>query len=62
MSIQGMNGTKKIKAIFIESESAKKKREEWPVVCDARGNVIWLPLLKRSAFAISKRQQRRINI
>ncbi|MED4399523.1 tRNA lysidine(34) synthetase TilS, partial [Priestia megaterium] len=54
MSIQGMDGTKKIKAIFIEAKVPKEKREEWPVVCDASGNIIWVPLLKRSAFAISK--------
>ncbi|WP_026593126.1 tRNA lysidine(34) synthetase TilS [Bacillus sp. UNC437CL72CviS29] len=53
MSIQGMSGTKKIKAIFIEAKVPKEKREEWPIVCDARGNIIWVPLLKRSAFAIS---------
>ena len=52
----------KDKSYFIEAKVPREKREEWPVVCDARGNVIWLPLLKRSAFAISKRQQRRINI
>lgn len=54
MSIQGMNGTKKIKTIFIEAKVPREKREEWPVVCDASGNIIWVPLLKRSAFAISK--------
>ncbi|PEB51986.1 tRNA lysidine(34) synthetase TilS [Bacillus pseudomycoides] len=54
MSIQGMSGTKKIKAIFIEAKVPKEKREEWPIVCDASGNIIWVPLLKRSAFAISQ--------
>ncbi|WP_459503791.1 tRNA lysidine(34) synthetase TilS [Bacillus sp. C1] len=53
MSIQGMSGTKKIKAIFIEEKVPKEKREEWPIVCDASGNIIWIPLLKRSGFAIS---------
>lgn len=53
MSIQGMSGTKKIKTIFIEAKVPKEKREEWPIVCDASGNIIWVPLLKRSAFAIS---------
>lgn len=54
MSIQGMNGTKKIKTIFIEAKVPREKREAWPVVCDASGNIIWIPLLKRSAFAVSK--------
>ncbi|KEK21589.1 tRNA lysidine(34) synthetase TilS [Bacillus gaemokensis] len=54
MSIQGMSGSKKIKAIFIEAKVPKEKREEWPIVCDASGNIIWVPLLKRSTFAISQ--------
>lgn len=54
MSIQGMDGTKKIKAVFIEAKVPKEKREEWPIVCDASGTIIWIPLLKRSAFAISQ--------
>lgn len=54
MSIQGMSGTKKIKSIFIEAKVPKEKREEWPIVCDTSGNIIWVPLLKRSAFAISQ--------
>lgn len=54
MSMQGMDGTKKIKAIFIDAKVPKEKREEWPIVCDASGNIIWVPLLKRSAFAISQ--------
>ncbi|WP_141524936.1 tRNA lysidine(34) synthetase TilS [Bacillus sp. AFS018417] len=54
MSIQGMNGTKKIKSIFIEAKVPKEKRADWPIICDASGNIIWVPLLKRSAFAISQ--------
>lgn len=54
MSIQGMSGTKKIKDIFIDAKIPKEKREEWPIVCDAGGNIIWIPLLKRSASAISQ--------
>ncbi len=53
MTIKGMNGTKKIKAIFIEEKVPKLQREEWPIVCDAQGNIVWLPLLKQSALAVS---------
>jgi tRNA(Ile)-lysidine synthase len=53
MTIKGMNGTKKIKAIFIEEKVPKLQREEWPVVCDAKGSIVWLPLLKRSAVSVS---------
>ncbi|MEM5636626.1 hypothetical protein AAHB52_03885 [Bacillus toyonensis] len=44
----------KDKNYFYRSKNTKRKREAWPVVCDASGNIIWIPLLKRSAFAVSK--------
>ncbi|MFD3448323.1 tRNA lysidine(34) synthetase TilS [Microbacteriaceae bacterium 4G12] len=56
ITIKGMNGTKKIKAIFIEEKVPKINREEWPVVCDAEGNIVWLPLLRRCASAISPKE------
>jgi tRNA(Ile)-lysidine synthase len=50
MTIKGMNGTKKIKAIFIDKKVPRHLRDSWPVVCDAEGSVVWLPLLQKSAF------------
>ncbi|UOY91432.1 tRNA lysidine(34) synthetase TilS [Ectobacillus sp. JY-23] len=53
MTIKGMNGTKKIKAIFIEEKVPKQQRDSWPIVCDVQGEIIWIPLLKQSAWATS---------
>ncbi|MCP8971168.1 tRNA lysidine(34) synthetase TilS [Ectobacillus ponti] len=52
MTVKGMNGTKKLKAIFIEAKVPKLMREQWPVVCDAEGTIVWLPRLKRSHLAV----------
>ena len=50
MSVKNLNGSKKIKDIFIESKVPISQRELWPVVVDSSGNIVWLPGLKKSKF------------
>ncbi|MFC7394746.1 tRNA lysidine(34) synthetase TilS [Scopulibacillus cellulosilyticus] len=45
---KGMSGTQKIKDIFINAKIDRRLRDEWPVVVDANGYVLWLPLLRHS--------------
>jgi tRNA(Ile)-lysidine synthase len=47
MSVKGMVGTKKIKDIFIDSKVPRTKRNNWPIITDSQGNLIWLPGLKK---------------
>lgn len=54
MQVKGLNGTKKLKDIFIDSKIDIKKRELWPVVTDATGKIVWLPGLKKSKFSKTK--------
>jgi len=54
MSIKGLNGTKKVKDIFINSKIDSRKREMWPIVVDSRGVIVWLPGLKKSKFNKTK--------
>lgn len=54
MEVKGLNGSKKIKDIFINSKVDAKKRELWPIVTDATGKIIWLPGLKKSKFNKTK--------
>jgi len=54
MEIKGLNGTKKIKDIFIDSKIPTKERELYPILTDSTGNIIWLPGLKKSKFDKSK--------
>jgi len=56
MSVKGMLGRKKISDIFIDSKIASKDRELWPIVCDADGNIVWLPGLKKSKFCKEKEE------
>ena len=45
-----MNGSKKIKDIFIDEKIDIEERDKWPIVCDYDGNILWIPGLKKSSF------------
>lgn len=50
--IQLMNGygSKKVKEIMIESKIPKFLRDTWPIITDSNDQIIWVPLLKKSAL------------
>ena len=48
MRVKGLNGRKKLKDIFINEKIPMYKRNNWPVVVDQTGQIIWLPGLKKS--------------
>lgn len=50
MKVKNLNGTKKLKDIFIDSKIDMKKREEYPLLVDATDKVIWVPGIKKSIF------------
>jgi tRNA(Ile)-lysidine synthase len=50
MAISGLNGTKKVKDIFIDDKVPPRLRDRLPLVLDAQNRVLWLPG-RRSAYA-----------
>lgn len=54
MKVKGLNGTKKIKDIFIDAKVPVNKRDLWPVVVDSKDRIVWLPGLKKSKFDVPK--------
>ena len=50
IDVKGMNGTKKLKDIFIDKKISIAERDVWPVVLDSKGNVVWIPGIKKSKF------------
>lgn len=50
ISVKNMIGTKKVKEIFIDMKIPKDKRDNWLLLKDATGEVIWVPGLKKSKF------------
>lgn len=52
MSWHGLNGTRKLKDLFIDEKIPKDKRDSWPVITDAAGRVLWLPGLRKASVAL----------
>lgn len=47
MRIRGMNGSKKVKDIFIDQKIPARLRDSWPLVVDSTGEILWLIGLKK---------------
>ncbi|QOY37481.2 tRNA lysidine(34) synthetase TilS [Anaerobacillus isosaccharinicus] len=52
MSLQGMRGTKKIKELFINKKIHRSDRDNWPIVVNGDGEILWVPGLRRSKLAL----------
>lgn len=50
IAVKGLNGTKKVKDIFIDKKIPLGQRDIWPIVTDAKGDIVWIPGLKKSKF------------
>ena len=50
MIVKNMKSAKKIKDIFIDAKVPINQRDLWPVVVDAKGNIVWIPGIKKSKF------------
>ncbi|RXJ00925.1 tRNA lysidine(34) synthetase TilS [Anaerobacillus alkaliphilus] len=51
MFINGMRGTKKLKALFIDEKVPRDERESWPIVVNGDGEILWVPKLRKANFA-----------
>lgn len=54
MEILGLNGSKKIKDIFMDEKVDIKNRDIFPILVDSNGRILWLPGLKKSKYDKSK--------
>jgi len=50
MTLKGIQGSKKLKDIFIDQKVPVQDRDSWPVITDKEGFIIWLPDLKKSSL------------
>ena len=57
MIVKNMGASKKISDIFIDCKVPKNKREEYPILVDAKDTIIWVPGLKKSQFAKDKSEK-----
>ncbi|WP_031537145.1 tRNA lysidine(34) synthetase TilS [Bacillus sp. MB2021] len=51
--LKGMDGKKKVSRIFIDEKIPIQKRENWPIITDSNGNILWIPGLKKSIYSHS---------
>ena len=56
IEILGLNGSKKIKDIFIDEKIDVSLRKNYPVLADSLGNILWLPGIKKSKYDKSKKE------
>jgi tRNA(Ile)-lysidine synthase len=50
ISIKNMNGSKKLKDLFIDRKIELSERDEWPIVSDSDNNILWVPGITKSKF------------
>jgi len=50
MFVKGMDGSRKLKDIFIDCKVPAFDRDVWPIVVDSCDNIVWVPGLKKSKF------------
>ena len=55
--VKNLNGSKKVKDIFIEKKVSFDERRLWPVVVDSENNVVWIPGLKKSKYNKEKNEK-----
>ena len=55
MEVKGMSGHKKIKDIFIDEKVSANERDKWPILVDSKGEILWIPGLKKSKNDKSKK-------
>ena len=48
MRVKGLNGSRKVKDIFIDKKIPVTERAAWPIVEDAKQEIIWIPGLVKS--------------
>lgn len=51
MQLMGLNGSKKVKDIFIDDKIPPSLRPFIPLVCDSSGAILWIPGIRRSSHA-----------
>ena len=54
IKIKGLNGTKKVKDIFIDEKIPIEERNIYPILTDDENNILWIPGIKKSEFDKSK--------
>ena len=50
IKVKNLNGTKKVKKIFIDEKVPSRIRNNYPILTDSKNNILWIPGIKKSIF------------
>ena len=50
IKVKNLSGSKKIKDIFIDEKISLSQRNSWPILTDSKGEILWIPGIKKSQF------------
>ncbi|MFF2484463.1 tRNA lysidine(34) synthetase TilS [Paenibacillus sp. NPDC058071] len=53
ISVLGLNGSKKVQDMFVDVKLAPSRRDDYPLVFDAEGRLLWIPGIRRSDHALA---------
>jgi hypoxanthine phosphoribosyltransferase len=56
----GLNGSKKVKDIFIDEKVPPRLRDRLPLMTDREGRILWIPGVKRSDYAAAEKGTKRL--
>ena len=56
IEVLGLNGKKKISEIFIENKIPKDERNNYPILIDADGKILWIPNIKKSKYNVKNNE------
>lgn len=56
IELKKIAGKRKLKDIFIDKKVPLSERDEWPVVVDSKGTILWIPGIKKSKFSKQKQE------
>lgn len=59
LSIKGINGTKKLKDLFIDEKVAREKRDHWPILVDDTDTIIWIPGIRHANIAVPSKDTKK---
>ena len=48
--VKGLDGSRKVKDIFIDKKISLDERDSWPIVLDSTGNIVWIPGIIKSKY------------
>ena len=57
IEIKNLNGSKKVKDVFIDEKISKDKRDGIPIVVDSAKKIVWIPGVKKSKYNKEKNEK-----